>query len=106
MWFIYSVTLVLLSTHSKPYVSYCLYPLERQKSQTREQDRMQKQSAQSQSIPKSLEQPVINTQVQVTKPKLQAKEVGEKLNNNLKNKVEVSNNTTSIKQNKGRIVGK
>jgi IS30 family transposase len=26
------VTLVLLSTHSKPYVSYCLYPLERQKS--------------------------------------------------------------------------
>jgi len=32
MWFIYSVTLVLLSTHSKPYVSYCLYPLERQKS--------------------------------------------------------------------------
>ena len=26
------MTLVLLSTHSKPYVSYCLYPLERQKS--------------------------------------------------------------------------
>ena len=69
-------------------------------SQTREQNRIQKKFL-AQSIPNSLERPVINAKIQVTKPKLQAKEVGKKLNNNLKNKVEVSNNTTSIKQNKG-----
>jgi uncharacterized protein YjbI with pentapeptide repeats len=72
-------------------------------SQTREQNRIQKKFL-AQSIPNSLERNVINAKIQVTKPKLQAKEVGKKLNNNLKNKVEVSNNTTSIKQNKG--VGK